>query len=69
MNVPPEPGLQMDHRFFVTGLVMLLGTLMSGAITLSITNSMVEKETNIDFAGSRVGDQTAFDPALDIKLQ
>jgi hypothetical protein len=37
LEFPPLPGPDLDQGFFrATGIVMILGTLMMGAITLSL---------------------------------
>jgi predicted transcriptional regulator len=77
MNEAAEPGPQMNHRFFhATGLVMIFGTLMAGAITLSIASNMAEIETKKVFASNIADDQAVFEtarelviPVLDVELQ
>lgn len=47
MDLTKQSGQTLDHRFFqLTGLVMVLGTLMAGTIMLWLANDM-EKPSNI----------------------
>ena len=45
MDATSQPEQALDQRFFhVTGLVIVLATLMAGAITLTLTNQMAEAQ-------------------------
>lgn len=46
MSLSSQPAEALDHRFFRnTGLVLVMGTLMAGAITLTLAMNMAETET------------------------
>ena len=45
MDATSQPEQALDQRFFhVTGLVIVLATLMAGAITLTLANQMAEAQ-------------------------
>ena len=64
MTVPPQPEQCLDHRFFqATGLVMILGTLMAGVITLFIAINMAETEPVKVIANKMDAGPAAFETA------
>ena len=67
MELSSQPEPVLDQRFFhVTGVVMVLGTLMAGAIMLWLANDVGVTETPHLVTASRDSQATAFGEPLSI---